>query len=84
MYVIMNRVYFTSLYVESQRPSYNHGLYTFLHAGNTGAYCGVDQSAYPGIENMRYHLLRTKGLNWLNADHCKAMLAFIQYLIRVK
>ena len=86
MYVVMNNVYFTSLYVGNKdRPhheiSEHQDPIKFIYARNSGRCPSVNERAPGMMEDLQYHMLRTKGLNWLNFEHCKAMLAFTQYLI---
>ena len=92
MCIVMNRVYFTSLFVApnkdgSDTSEQSHDPIKFIYAPNTGR-CPSVNGGYEGefspthILGMQYHMIQTKGLNWLNANHCRAMIAFIQYLIR--
>ena len=71
MYVVMNRVYFTAVYVVP-----NNQTWTNAHSKL------VNSQSVPTYHSAQYHMMQTRGLNWMNAEHCKAMLAFVQYLIR--
>ena len=82
MYVVMNQVYFTALHVASDLSSADP--VKFLFAPNTGNCRDVNlpEFSHKDLKGVKYHMMQTRGLNWLNAEHCKAMIAFTQYLMR--
>ena len=80
MYVVMNRVYFTAVYLVPNNEELTADHVNFLNAKNTGS-GSRSLTCSQSFSDVQYHMMQTRGLNWLNAEHCRAMFTFIRYLI---